>query len=93
MWLIESGEDGIKSLKLDNGESVEADLFVDCTGFKSLLLGQFLEEPFISYNDVLPNDRAWATHVPYNDKNSEMVPYTECTAIDNGWVWQFPLGS
>ena len=81
----------IDSLQLDNGESIEADLFVDCTGFKSLLLGQFLKEPFISYRKMLPNDRAWATHVPYGDKKKQMVPYTECTAIDNGWVWQIPL--
>ena len=81
----------IDSLQLDNGESIEADLFVDCTGFKSLLLGQFLKEPFISYRKMLPNDRAWATHVPYGDKKKQMVPYTECTAIDNGWVWTIPL--
>ena len=84
---------GIKNLKLRNGEKIEADLFVDCTGFKSLLLGKFLKEPFISYKDLLPNDTALATRVPYrdNDKEKQMVSYTECTAIGNGWVWQIPL--
>ena len=87
----EQSNDGISSVILDNGENIEADLFVDCTGFKSLLLGEFLQEPFTSYDHLIPNDSAWATHVPYNDKNKQMVAYTECTAIDNGWVWQIPL--
>lgn len=87
----EKNEDGIKSLKLDNGDVVEADLFIDCTGFKSLLLGEYLEEPFIPYNHLIPNDSAWATQVSYNDKEKELVAYTECTAIDNGWVWNIPL--
>ena len=78
------------SISLDDGQEIEADLFIDCTGFKSLLLGGFLKEPYISYEE-LPNDSAWATHVPYKDKESQMVAYTECTAIDNGWVWNIPL--
>ena len=83
-------ENGIKNLQLDTGESVEADLFVDCTGFKSLLLGKYLHEPFISYSDKLPNDSAWVTHIPHVNKK-KMRPYTECTAINNGWVWNIPL--
>ena len=84
-------EEGIKSLKLDNGKNIEADLFIDCTGFKSLILGEFLKEPFIPYDHVIPNDSALTTRVSFIDKNKQMVPYTECTAIDNGWVWQIPL--
>ncbi len=87
----EQSNNGISSVILDNGKIIKADLFVDCTGFKSLLLGEFLKEPFISYDHLIPNDSAWATHVPYNNKEKEMVAYTECTAIDNGWVWKIPL--
>lgn len=72
---------------------VKADLFIDCTGFKSLLLGQFLGEPFKSYNNVLPNNRAWATQVPYVDKDKELTAYTTCTALGNGWCWDIPLWS
>jgi len=79
------------SVRLDNGEWIEADLFIDCTGFKSKLLGELLDEPFISYEHLLPNDSAWTTRVPFIDKEKQMVAYTECTAIDNGWVWQIPL--
>ena len=88
---FEESEKGIESLELDNGSTITADLFVDCTGFSSLLLGEYFKEPFISFNNILPNDSAWATQVPYTDKEKELVPYTECTAIDNGWVWNIPL--
>ena len=84
-------DSGIKFLHLDNGDVIEADLFIDCTGFKSLLLGEYLEEPFIPFNHLIPNDSAWATQVPYSDKEKQLVAYTECTAIDNGWVWNIPL--
>ncbi len=85
---IKSDENGIVSL---NGHS--ADLFIDCTGFKSLLLDKTINEPFESYNDLLPNNSAWATKIEYNDKEKEIKPYTNCTAINNGWVWNIPLWS
>lgn len=84
---IETDEDGIKSL---NGKH-NADLYIDCTGFKSLLLGETLKEPFESLEDMLPNNSAWATRMPYTNREEELVPYTNCTAIENGWVWNIPL--
>lgn len=81
---------GIQHLLLDNGECITADLFIDCTGFKSLLLGQSLKEEFIDYSSLLPNNRAWATRIPYTDKEKELEPFTTCTAISNGWVWNIP---
>ena len=87
----EKGENGIECLKLDNGDVVKADLYIDCSGFKSLLLGEYMEEPFIPYDHLIPNDTAWATQVSYTDKEKQLVAYTECTAIDNGWVWNIPL--
>ena len=85
---------GIQSLQLagDPLNHINADLFIDCTGFKSLLLTA-LNEPFISYSDMLPNNKAWATRVPYKNKEAELEPFTNCTAIDNGWVWNIPLWS
>lgn len=83
----------VSYLTLDNGEKIYADLFVDCTGFKSILIGQELKEKFISYNDVLPNNRAWATHIDYNDVEKELSFVTECTALNNGWSWHIPLWS
>jgi hypothetical protein len=86
-------ENGIHAVGLDDGTSIHGDLFVDCTGFKSLLLGETLQEPFNSYADMLPNNRAWATRLPYIDKEKELEPFTNCTAINNGWVWNIPLWS
>lgn len=83
----------VKSLKLSNNNILTADLFVDCTGFNSLLLGEALKEPFISYENLLPNNSAWAARIPYVDKERELQSVTECTAISNGWVWNIPLWS
>lgn len=90
---INADENGISSLILDNGNVVTADLYVDCTGWKSLLLNGALEVPFVPYNDILPNNRAWAAQVPYIDKEKEIEPFTNCTAIGNGWCWNIPLWS
>ena len=84
------GENGIESLNLSDGKKIEADLFIDCTGFKSLLLEKALGESFIDLSNMLPNNRAWATRIPYTVKQKEMEPFTNCTAIENGWVWNIP---
>ena len=86
---IECNDNGIESLN----KKYKADLYFDCTGFKSLLLGETLQTEFESYSDMLPNNSAWATRVPYKSKKEEINCYTNCTAIENGWVWQIPLWS
>jgi flavin-dependent dehydrogenase len=86
---VEQDENGIKSLNNKH----KADLYIDCTGFKSLLLDKTLKEPFESYSDILPNDSAWATKIPYKNKEKQLEPFTNCTAIENGWVWNIPLWS
>ena len=90
---ISTNINGIESLTLDSGEEVSADLFIDCTGFKSLLLGNALKEKFIDYSPMLPNNRAWATRLPYKNKELELEGFTNCTAIENGWCWNIPLWS
>jgi tryptophan halogenase len=90
---VNTDESGVANLVLDNGDSVTADLYVDCTGWKSLLLNGALEVPFVSYDHILPNNRAWAAQVPYVDKEKELEPFTNCTAIENGWCWNIPLWS
>lgn len=86
-------EDGIDYLLLEDGREVKADLFIDCTGFKALLIDKTLNEPFESWEDILPNNSAWATRIPYKNKEKELVTYTNCEAIGNGWVWRIPLWS
>jgi tryptophan halogenase len=89
---IVKDEDGyIDHLALRNGEILAGDLYVDCSGFRSLLLEQTMGVPFESFKSWLPNDHAWTCHVPYNDKELEMKNVTNCTAYNNGWVWNIPL--
>jgi tryptophan halogenase len=90
---VKLNDDGVDYLVLDNGDHVSADLFIDCTGFKSMLLSGALKEPFTSYSDMLPNNSAWATRIPYTNKQEQLVGYTDCHAIENGWVWNIPLWS
>jgi Tryptophan halogenase len=89
---IKLNEDGIEYLQLDNGEKVEADLFIDCTGFRSVLYGK-MDVPFVSLSNILPNNSAWALQVPYTNKRKQLVTYTDCHAIGNGWVWNTPVWS
>ena len=84
---------GVEYIVLDDDSKVKADLFIDCTGFSALLIDKVFKEPFESFEDVLPNNSAWATKMPYKNKKKELVGYTNCTAIDNGWVWNIPLWS
>jgi tryptophan halogenase len=82
---------GVECVVCVDGSELRGDLYIDCTGFKSLLLGKTLNEPFQSYEHMIPNNTAWATHIPYKDKEKECVAYTNCTALKNGWVWNIPL--
>jgi tryptophan halogenase len=73
------------------GEKIKSDLYIDCTGFKSMLIEEKMGSKFLSFSDTLLNDSAIATHIPYIDKEREMETVTNCTAIDNGWVWNIPV--
>ena len=70
------------------------DLFVDCTGFKSLLSDTYdVNENWNKFDKELPNDRAWTVRLPYTNKREQQRVYTNCTGMDNGWVWNVPLRS
>jgi tryptophan 6-halogenase len=84
-------ESGIAGLVTKEHGVIKADLYVDCTGFRGLLINQALEEPFISYQNVLPNDRAVALRVPADIERDGIRPYTTATAMDAGWIWTIPL--
>jgi tryptophan halogenase len=90
---IKTGINGIEKLTLENGNTITADLYIDCTGWKSILLAGALNEPFTSFSDMLPNNKAWATQVPYKNKSIELEGFTNSTAIENGWCWNIPLWS
>lgn len=90
---VVTNENGVDYLVLSNNEKIYADLFIDCSGFKSLLLGKTLNEPFISYEDLLPNNRAWATQIPYTNKEKELRNLTKVVGMPNGWTWNIYLWS
>ena len=90
---VNTNDDGVESLILADKKKITADLYIDCTGFKSLLLEEALGIKFNSIDNLIPNNKAWATHIPYTDKNTQLQPFTNCTALNNGWAWNIPLWS
>jgi flavin-dependent dehydrogenase len=90
---IDHDDNGIKSLTLEDGEVVSGDLYIDCTGFKGMLISETLNTPFESHAEYLPVNRTWAIQLPYENPEEEVVNYTESTALGNGWVWNAPLYS
>jgi tryptophan halogenase len=85
--------DGIESIILSDGEKINADFFVDCSGFKSILLSKIMNPEFVDVSHMLSNNRAWAVPTQYKDKHKEMIPYTSSTALKNGWAWYTPIWS
>lgn len=78
----------VKTLLLQDGREVHGDLFIDCSGLRSLLARQTLAVPFESYAHYLPADRAWA--VP-SERFVSTLPYTRSIAHKVGWQWRIPL--
>lgn len=81
----------IESLLTEEHGELKADIFIDCTGFRSFLLEQEMGSKFVSFNDVLYNDSALACRIPFIDRENEMHNVTDCYAMKNGWVWNIPL--
>ncbi|HOY23027.1 MAG TPA: tryptophan 7-halogenase [Cellvibrio sp.] len=78
----------IDAIVLESGERIEADLFVDCSGFRGLLIEQALQTGYEDWTHWLPCDRAWA--VPC-ESAAKLTPYTRSTAHSAGWQWRIPL--
>ena len=84
----ESGD--ITALELESGESIEGDLFIDCTGFRALLIGDALKVPFDDRGEWIATDRALAVQT---ESAGPPVPYTRAIAHGEGWRWRIPLQS
>ena len=83
------GTDGfIEAVTLESGERVSADLFIDCSGFRGLLIEQALHTGYENWTHWLPCDRAMA--VPCENVGPP-TPYTRSTARAGGWQWRIPL--
>lgn len=82
------GESGdIRALHLDGERRIAGTLFIDCTGFRSLLLGGALEVPFVDWRHWLPCDTALAVQ----SEGGPLRPYTQSMARPAGWQWRIPL--
>lgn len=88
--VVRSEDGAVSHLVTAAHGSLCADLFIDCSGFRGLLINEALEEPFVSYGGSLLNDRALAAQVAY-PKDARRHPYTTATAMSSGWCWDIPL--
>jgi tryptophan halogenase len=86
-----SGNGDIASLQTKQHGALEGDLFVDCSGSQSLLLGQHFGVGFLSQKHILFNDTALAVQIPYPDENTPIASQTISTAQDSGWIWDIGL--
>ncbi len=82
----EKGPEGIAGVVLEDGRRLEADLYVDASGFRSELMGRTLEEPFVSFGKSLFNDRAVVGNWDRSDE--PILPYTTAETMDAGWCWR-----
>jgi tryptophan halogenase len=78
----------VESVTLESGESVSADLFIDCSGFQGLLIEGALHTGYQDWSQWLPCDRAMIVH---SERSAPPNPYTLVTAREAGWQWQIPL--
>jgi tryptophan 7-halogenase len=84
-----ASDGAIQSVSTKTGQQYEADLFIDCSGFRSLLIGKALHEPFLDMSDYLLCDSAVATAIPHGDNQIE--PFTSAIAMKHGWTWKTPM--
>jgi len=85
----QNNENGnIQSVILESGEEIFADFFIDCSGFRGLLISQTLETPYRDWTNYLPCNRAVTAAC---EPVGETLPYTRATAKSSGWQWRIPL--
>ena len=84
-----SAESGfVDSVEMESGESIKGELFIDCSGFRGLLIEETLGAGFENWSDYLPCDRAVAVAC---ESDSSLLPFTKSIAHQAGWQWRIPL--
>ena len=78
----------IESVTLESGERIDGDLFIDCTGFRGLLIEQTLHTGYEDWSHWLPSDSAVAVQTK---SVGDAIPYTRSIAHESGWQWRIPL--
>lgn len=80
-------ESGVRELRLESGNTESADLYIDCSGFRSVLLGKAFAEPFVSFKSTLLCNRAviggWK-----RGPDEPILPYTTAETMNAGWCWR-----
>jgi flavin-dependent dehydrogenase len=92
MTAINSAENGdISSISTDTHGEIKGDLFIDCSGSKSLLLGEHYGIPLVSKSQYLFNNSALAAQIPYQNSEDSIQSATLSTAQSAGWIWDIGL--
>ncbi|OKK14722.1 tryptophan halogenase [Streptomyces sp. CB00455] len=81
----------VTGLRTQGGPVIHGDLFVDCSGFRGLLINEAMAEPFIAMGDHLLGDSVITTDVPHDDAAHGVEPYTSAIAMKAGWTWKIPM--
>src|SRR5262249_45131950 len=81
----------LTALETAGGRTIEGDLFVDCSGFRGLLINQVMGEPFVDMSDYLLCDSAVASAAPADGTAHGVEPYTSAIAMKAGWTWKIPM--
>jgi tryptophan 7-halogenase len=79
----------ISAVRLADGQVIDGELFIDCSGFQGLLIGKALDVNYVDWSEHLPCNRAVA--VPCARTDAPLTPYTRSTARQAGWQWRIPL--
>jgi len=91
--VLTSAQGDITGVHTDRAGLIEGDFFVDCSGFKALLIDKTLNVPFNSVADTLLTDHALAIQVPYQDEQTNIASCTVSTAHEAGWTWDIGLSN
>ncbi|MET7880692.1 tryptophan halogenase family protein [Micromonospora profundi] len=85
--VVRSADDWVDHLRMADGRTLNFDMYVDCTGFPSVLLGKGLGTPYRSFADSLFTDSAVTGNV---DHGGHLNPFTTAKTMDAGWCWSIP---
>jgi hypothetical protein len=90
---VMSNEDGILGLSLRHHSQIHGDFFIDCSGSQSILIGKHFKTPIKPKDNILFNNKAVATHIPYAKPSQHIASATIATAKQSGWIWDIGLPS
>lgn len=81
----------VQKLTTKQGVDITGDMFLDCTGFRGLIINKTLKEPFVNENNYLLCDSAVALPARNDPERAGLRPYTQANAMGDGWIWEIPL--